>query len=241
MFELNNNIKLYAFDLDGTLYVGEKAIPGAVELIRDLQKRYKVIYFTNNSTKTSWQIHEKLNRLGFNCKVDDVFSSSTLTSLYLKENNLNNLFIIGSDDFKNEIETQGLTVIQSDSADHIVVGMDPYFSYEKISIALAILLKNGKFIVCNEDCNFPVENNKYLPGCGAMVGAIIGASNKRPDYIIGKPNCYFLKKISEQFHVTKDEVVVVGDSYDSDIQMALNFGCKSILIENCDISKTIYY
>jgi HAD superfamily hydrolase (TIGR01450 family) len=224
------NIKLFVLDLDGVLYIGNKIVPEAIELVSYLRKYYKIAFFSNTSGKTSLQICEKLNRLGFICTKDEVFTASSSTAIYLKENNIDNVFVIGSDHFINEIECKGITVIHNEHADAVVVGLDTEFNYAKIEIALSILLRGEKFIACNKDSYFPIGKNKYLPGCGAMVGAISNIVSKEPDFIVGKPNTYILEKISEAYKVTNKEMVVVGDSYESDIRMALNYNCKSIFI-----------
>ena len=76
-----------------------------------------------------------------------------------------------------------------------------------------------------------------MPACGAMVGAIVSSTNKRPDYVVGKPNTYILSKIAQAFKVKNYEIVVVGDSYESDIQMAINFNSKGILVNSNGINK----
>lgn len=229
MFEFEK-IKLIAFDLDGTLYVGENAVAGAVDLIYYLRQKCQVVFFTNNSSKTVAQVHEKLNRLGIECKLDEVYTSSSATANYLKESGIDNIYVVGSQGFRDEINNCGLRIVDDDSAENLVVGLDFDFNYNKAAVALSVLLNGGKFIACNEDRFFPAGENKFLPGCGAMVGAISAAADKRPDFIVGKPNTYILSKISDVFNVKHDEIVVVGDSYESDIRMALNYNSKAILI-----------
>lgn len=230
-----NKIKLFAFDLDGTLYLGDNAIAGAVDLIRYLREKYQVVFFTNNSAKTVGQVHEKLNRLELECKLDEVYTSSSTTAAYLSEARIDNVFVVGSRGLCTELENKGIRIIDSDLAENLVVGLDPDFNYNKIAIAMSILQKGGKFIICNEDRSFPVGENRFRPGCGAMVGAISAVADKRPDFIVGKPNTYILSKISEAFGVNNNDIMVVGDSYESDVQMALNYNCKAILIANKNV------
>jgi len=232
MFEIAGKIKLFAFDLDGTLYIGENLVSGAVELIDYLRRKYKIAFFTNNSSRTRREVYEKLNRLGIKCKLDEVYASSSLTALYLKESGIDDLYVIGSDGLRSELESKELRIVDNDSAKNLVVGLDFDFNYEKIATALSVLLKGGKFIVCNEDGSFPVGENRYMPGCGAMVGAIVVSAGKRPDFIVGKPNTYILSKISEAFETEDHEIIVAGDSYESDIIMALNYNSKAILINS---------
>ena len=232
MFEIAGKIKLFAFDLDGTLYIGENTVAGAVELIHYLREKYQVAFFTNNSSRTGSEVYEKLNRLGIKCKLDEVYASSSATALYLKESGIDNLYVIGSEGFRSELKSNGLRIGDNDSAENLVVGFDSDFNYNKIATALSVLLNGGKFIACNEDGSFPVGENRFLPGCGAMVGAIAASADKRPDFIVGKPNTYILSKIAKAYGIEHHEIIVVGDSYESDIMMALNYNSKAILINS---------
>ena len=92
----------------------------------------------------------------------------------------------------------------------------------------------GKFIACNQDRTFPVAENKFMPACGAMVGAITSALNREPDFIVGKPNIYILTKIERAFNVAHDEIIVVGDSFESDIMMA--YSTAVLVNSNNDIT-----
>mgnify|MGYP003963140723 FL=1 len=233
-----DKIKLFAFDLDGTLYMGENIVSGAVALIDYLREEYLVVFFTNNSIKTRLEVHDKLNRLGIECKVNEVYASSYATALYLTESGIDNLYVIGSDGFRSELEGDGLRIVDNESAENLVIGLDLDFNYNKIAIALTVLLNGGKFVVCNEDRSYPVGENRYMPACGAMVGSIIASADKRPDFVVGKPNTYILSKISKAFAVENHEIMVVGDSYESDITMAINYNSKAILIGSNDNAAT---
>ena len=232
MFEILSNLKLFAFDLDGTIYLGENLIEGAVDLVCFLKKKYSVVFFTNNSTRTREEIHSKLKKMGFDCYLNEIFTSSYATAKYLDESNLDNVFVIGSDGLRSEILGNGICIVDNDSAENLVVGLDFDFSYKKIETAMSILLNNGKFIACNEDGFFPIGGNRYMPACGAMVGAIAVASNRDSDFIVGKPNTYILSKIEEEYEIEHHEILVVGDSYESDIMMAKNNNSKAILVNS---------
>ena len=105
-------------------------------------------------------------------------------------------------------------------------------NYKKIEIAMSIINNGGKFIACNKDKYFPFDNNKLVPACGAMVAAIAEVSNKTPDFIVGKPNTYILSIIQEKYNINNKDIVVVGDSYENDIIMAINNRSKAILVNS---------
>jgi len=237
MNKIPKDISLFAFDLDGTLYFGESLIEGAIDLISFIQKNYNVVFFTNNSTKTRKEIHSKLIHLGFKCNVNEVFTSSYVAGKYLSEAGIDNVYVIGSEGLRSEILDNGIRIIDNSIAENLIVGLDLNFSYNKIETAMTVIMKNGKFIVCNEDKFFPVEKNKFMPACGAMVGSLYAVTNKSPDFIVGKPNTYFLSKIQDSYGIKHHEIVVVGDSYESDIMMAINNNSTAVLLNsNNDIT-----
>jgi len=232
MFKIDNSIKLFVFDLDDTLYRGDFVFPYAVDLVKHLQKDYEVIFLTNNSTKPVIDICNKLNDKGFECSPEKVYTSSLLTIMYCQEYDINDIYVIGNTSIVEEFRKFGLKVIQDETAKHVVVANDLNFNYDKITTAINIINKGGKFIACNQDGNFKHSEDWILPGCGAMVGAISYASNSFPDVVVGKPNSYGIKTICIDWWVKKSEVVVVGDLWDIDIKMALDFGSKAILIDD---------
>ena len=142
---------------------------------------------------------------------------------------MDDIYVIGSEEFKGELDKEGINVVQDHTAEHLVVGYDSEINYNKIDTALSILLKGGKFIVCNMDSKFPVECG-FKAGTGPIVKAIEYASKRIPDIIIGKPETYVLESICRKYKVNNREILMVGDSYESDILMAIKFKCFSIKI-----------
>ena len=122
-------IKLFAIDLDGTLYFGKNVAPGANELIEYLREKYKIAFFTNNSSQNDNEVLEKLNGMGIKCSNDEIHTSSTATVSYLKESGIDNIYVIGSDSFRTELESNGLRIVDNSSADNLVVGLDTEFNY----------------------------------------------------------------------------------------------------------------
>ena len=233
------NIKAIIFDLDGTLYSGSHAIPHAVETVSYLkQKGYEIFYLTNNSTRTPAQIKTKLDSLGFNAGVERICSSLSASITYLKHQNIQSVYCVGMKELIIQLQANGITVVNDTdalaSAQAVLVGMDSDLSYKKIADAYRIFQLNDKckLIACNLDRSYPVENGVRLPGCGAGVAAIENACEKKMDYIVGKPNAYMLELLSDEWNLNKDELMLVGDTLDSDIAMANSFGCKGVLISD---------
>lgn len=227
-----NNISTFAFDLDGTLYCGDNAVEGAADTVAGLiNSNYQVFYFTNNSARGRQQIVDKLSRLGFPATLQNTYCTSYSIAAYLSEKKLGTVYLIGTDELKNELSIRKIEIKDSPDVSAVVVGLDSSFDYGKILIALEAINKGAKLIVANTDPCYSAENNKKLPGCGAMVGAIIGATHHAPDFIVGKPNTYMFELLCREHNLLPAEICVVGDSLESDIKMANNSKCQCILFD----------
>lgn len=237
------SIQAMAIDLDGVVYRGDLAIPGAAGVIRHLRKLRKKIYFiTNNSGKSRKSIQHKLRALSIPAKRDEIITSAYATGKLLKslEKTVGESFlkvrVIGSDELKSELREFGIAVEEDNNGsrpDFLVVGFDQEFSYKKICLALDVLSAGAKFVACNRDRTFPVENG-IRPGCGSMVASIEWAIGRKPDYVVGKPNTYFLEMIVSENEIKADQILVVGDMAESDIAMAVAYGSPSVLVSKSE-------
>lgn len=226
-------IKVVIFDLDGTIYFGNRLAYKAYEVIKGLNENgVKTCFLTNNSRKGRSDIYEKLLGLGLELNREDVYTASYLVGRYLREHGYKSAFVLGESGLIKEIAMFGIKYDEHDP-DCVVVGYDMTINYEKISQSFLHILKKKPFVACNLDKSYPVESGQ-LPGCGAMVGAVTGCTGVSPDVIVGKPSVYPISVICKDLGVDAAEVMVVGDNIESDIKMAKRAGCKSCLIVSDD-------
>jgi HAD superfamily hydrolase (TIGR01450 family) len=226
------SVKAVAFDLDGTIYVGNTLVPGADETVKALERAgIKVFYFTNNSVKTRKEVFEKLSSLGLCTEQSKVYNSAYAASIFIKEHGFRKVCCIGSEGLKSELVNNGIIL---DDRDHeaVVVGLYSGFGYKEIAQGLNALKKGAVLVACNRDRNYPVEGGRLLPGCGPLVAAIECAAGKKAKYIVGKPNTFMMELLAEEHGIKGDEIVVVGDTYSSDIAMARKYKCANILISS---------
>ena len=227
-------IKAVVFDLDGTIYFGNRLADKAGEVVNKLRDQgVKVCFLTNNSRLRRFDIYKKLLDFSLELEIQDVYSSSYLVGRYLKESSFTSAYVLGEKGLIQEIEDFGVKIDECDP-DCVVIGYDRTIDYQKITVSFKHIMNKKPFIACNLDKNYPVES-VLLPGCGAMVGAITGCTGFTPDVIVGKPALYPLEVICADIGVSIDEVMVVGDNIESDIAMAKSAGCKSCLIVSEDI------
>lgn len=225
------DIKAVLFDLDGTIYYGSKMIEGAdlvVQAFRDLGK--KVFFMTNNSTKSRMRIFDKLSAMGLKCSREEIYTSGYAAALYAKEKGYGSVYIFGTNELESEFRGLGISI--STEADAVIIGYDMEFNYQKLTKALQVAFRAKALIACNKEKHYPGEGAVRMPGCGAMAGALEGSLGKPVDYVVGKPNPLLLDIICSQQNLNKDDILVIGDTYESDIEMSNSYGCRSIYIGN---------
>lgn len=227
-----NRIKVYAFDLDGTVYTGNEPNTPIILFIQLLQRlNYKVVFHTNNSRQTQEQIHDKLQDMGILCEVNDIYTPIDVIEAYLNKNDLDELFIIGTDDFKKVFRSIGFKLHNSTEAEHIVIGLDPHFSVYNWEIIHNIISKGGQLIVANMDKSYPIGYDVRAVGCGKIAEMICELTNKFiPDFVAGKPSPYIFEQIAKDNEVSVLDVMIIGDSEESDRAAAEVLGCQFLKV-----------
>jgi HAD superfamily hydrolase (TIGR01450 family) len=226
-------VKAAAFDLDGTIYLGDTLMEGVMEVLGYLKEiNVEPFYFTNNSSKTREDIFNKLTGLGIRTELKKVYNSAYAAGLYLKKNAYMEVYCMGSAGLKKEIENAGVKCVSegSSGAGAVVVGLDSAFDYKKLAAGINMLKNGCSLIICNRDRTFPVENGRILPGCGPIAAALENACGRKADVTVGKPDTFMLEILCSDWGYEKSDIVVVGDTYDSDILMAQKFGSPSVFI-----------
>lgn len=222
--------KCIIFDLDGTIYFGNQLAANANDVISTARKISKNVFFvTNNSAKTRLQVYNKLANLGIDLKIDELITSSFAIGQYLKSNGYDEIYCIGTQSLKDEIELLGIKT-KSNIPQAVVVGYNPEFKLSDLNELSNIELLNYKLIIANKERNYPKENGYIVPGAGPIVAAVENLLDKQTDVVIGKPNYEMLKIMVSNLDIQPDEILVIGDSYNSDIKMAKNYGANGILI-----------
>lgn len=191
-----------------------------------------IFFITNNSSKMPSAISKKLNRMGIDCDTKEVISSGMMAVEYCKENEIKEVFVSGSDDLIDCFINSNIEV-SSDYSDFMVIGMDSDFDYYKLTRSVRASLKANTILLCNEDRLFLKEDGVY-PGCGGMTSSILYCSNRKPDIILGKPCVYMAQYVSRITGLPPEELVMIGDTFESDVLMAKQYGSKYFLISDVD-------
>ncbi|MCK4937035.1 MAG: HAD family hydrolase [Methanosarcinales archaeon] len=219
----------YIFDLDGVVYHGNSVIPDAAETIERLRAAgIRVVFLTNNATRTREAIAAKLEGMGIRCSAGDVISSAYATPLYIKQQyGTSSIFPIGEQGLVTELECAGHTIARQD-VDFVVVGLDRQFTYDKLATGLDNIRNGARFIATNTDAMLPTENN-FLPGAGSMVAALAAASGVEPE-VVGKPNKPIMDVLLQEYGLKVWECTMVGDRLETDILAGINAGMHTVLV-----------
>ena len=225
-------VKAIALDLDGVVYRGRTLLPGADTAIHALRERgYAIRFLTNASGVTREHIAAKLISLGVPAAISDIYSSGQAISLLVGRlaDRVRKVHVCGTVALADMVADTGVRLVDDSPADALVVGFDTDFTYAKLATALRCVTDETLFIAANLDVTYPAADGITKPGCGPLVAAVECAIRRPPDYIAGKPSVTMLDMLCTALSVSPREVLVVGDTPESDIAMARNFHALSVL------------
>ena len=221
----------YMIDLDGTIYRGKEKIPAAKRFIERLQEHDNPFLFvTNNSTQAPIKVVENLaNNFDIHVKEENVYTSALATADYIADldKDKRSVYVIGELGLKQAILDKGFR-FEETNPDYVVVGLDYDVTYHKFELATLAIKRGAKFIGTNADTNLPNERG-LVPGAGSVI-ALVECSTQQKATYIGKPETIIMEKALERLGLPKDEVVMVGDNYMTDIKAGINFGIDTMLV-----------
>lgn len=230
------NIRHLALDLDGTLYLGGRLFDFTLPFL-DRIGRLGIgrTFFTNNSSRSTAEYVEKLNRLGFGVVERDLFTSTHCTFDYLrdKHRDARRVFVLGTPSLQSEFAGQGYVLsgeTPDDEPELVIVGFDTTLAYERLGRAAWWISKGKPFIATHPDRTCPTDLPTVLPDCGAICKALSHATGREPDAVMGKPNARMLAGVLARHHLKADEVAVIGDRLHTDMEMAHSAGAVSVLV-----------
>lgn len=220
----------YLIDLDGTIYRGKEPIPAGRRFIEALQaQKIPFRFVTNNTTKSPTTVADRLaNEFNIQVTADTVYTATLATIDYMKAADRGNrVFVIGEAGLIDLILASGF-VWEAATPDYVVVGLDTELTYEKIVTATLAIQKGALFIGTNPDKNIPTERG-LLPGAGSVVAFVETATQTKP-VVIGKPNAVMMDLAVAELGLPKEDVIMVGDNYETDIQAGLQNGVDTLLV-----------
>ena len=213
--------------MDGTVYRGTEPIPEAVSFIGNTQQNGIDPYFiTNNSSMTRVQLQEKLASFGIIANSDRIMTSAIAAAKYCKENYYGaSVMMIGEKGLEEALASEGIE-ITANNPDVVIMGIDRGVTYAKLADACLAIRAGARFIATNSDKAFPTERG-LVPGNGSFAKLMENATGISPVFI-GKPEAYMLEFIQQENGYLKEEMIMIGDNYDTDIQAGIRFGIDTV-------------
>lgn len=222
-----SHIEGLILDLDGVVYQGDQLLPGAKEFfgrVRDSGRR--LVALTNHSGGRAADFSEKLERLGIALAPEQIVTSSWATARWLAERQAS-VFAIGSQPLLEELSEARIEA--SSSPSHVVVGYSRRFDYSTLSGAVRHLLAGAELVATNPDALLPTPQGA-LPETGPLVRYLEYASGKTAA-VVGKPNPYIVRLALERLSLAAGQVVMVGDTWATDIEAAKAANLWSVLLK----------
>jgi 4-nitrophenyl phosphatase/NagD protein len=222
-------IRCFLLDMDGTVFLGDKLLPGALEFVELLKSRGIDFFFiTNNSSRHRRRYAEKLYQLGLHVKQDQIFTSGEATAIYLIEKKVDcKIHLVGTPALEEEFETYGFRLVE-DNPDFVVLGFDTTLTYNKLWRLCDLVREGVPYIATHPDYNCPTENG-FMPDIGATIAYVEASTGRRPDVIIGKPYRPIIDALCKKSGLSETKLCMVGDRLYTDIALG-QIGLTTVLV-----------
>ncbi len=225
------DLRGFIFDLDGVIYRGETALPGAREFLATLREAsVPFVFLTNNSTTPPRLVAERLGRMGIPAAPHEVLTSAEATAAILADEMPGcRVLVVGERGIWEALTAAGLVVVEGqDQAEAVVVGLDRECTYARLREAALAIRRGARFIATNTDRSLPTEDG-FIPGAGALVGALEIATDVRAR-VIGKPSPDIFAQALRRLGTPAQATAVVGDRADTDIIGGQGAGLRTIAL-----------
>ncbi|HEX3178869.1 MAG TPA: HAD-IIA family hydrolase [Methylomirabilota bacterium] len=221
----------WLFDLDGTVYLGERLVAGAAETIAALREAgRRVVFLSNKPLQTRADYAAKLTRLGVPAAADDVVNSSLVLARHLASLDAGApVFVIGEAPLVAELRAQGFEVRADHAVRWVVIAFDRTFDYAKLNTALQAVRRGARLIATNPDRTCPTEDGE-IPDCAGMTAAVEAVTGACVEVVVGKPSPLMLDAALARLGVPAADAVIVGDRIETDIVMGKRLGLATVLV-----------
>ncbi len=222
-------IRCFLLDMDGTFYLGDHLLPGALDFLALLnQRQVDFLFLTNNSSKSQVEYAQKLANLGCHVGEEKIFTSGEATAIYLQSLAPSaRVFLVGTPALEAEFERFGFQ-LTTHKPDFAVLGFDTTLTYQKIRRLCDFLVEGVPYIATHPDINCPTESG-FMPDIGAMIEMMATSTGRRPDVIIGKPHTPIVRAVCQKYNLSVDQICMVGDRLYTDIALGKS-GLRTVLV-----------
>lgn len=225
-----NSIKVFALDMDGTIYLGEELFPFTKRFLERVEETgRKSVYLTNNSSKSAEAYMEKLTRMGIDVDARQLITSGHATVSLLKQSYPGKrVFLLGNPALREEFEALGVAVTDGEP-ELVVTAFDTNLTYERLCRVCDLVRSGLPYLATHPDYNCPTEHG-FVPDIGATHAYIHASTGRWPDAVAGKPYRPIVDEVLNRTGLAAHEIAMVGDRLYTDIRTGKDHGLLSILV-----------
>lgn len=223
-------------DMDGTVYLGNIPIEGAVKFIQKHWDDLDFYFLSNNTSKSPGTYVEKLNRMGIPARNELLLSPVTPLVDFLRKNHIHKAYPVGNADFQRDLSMRMPELeFGEEDAQAVILAYDTELTYEKLARSALLLQKpETLFLATHPDLVCPSPEGP-LPDVGSFIELYHTATGRRPQYIFGKPDPAVLAPLLARYK--KEDMVMVGDRLSTDKKLAENAGIDFALVLSGEATK----
>lgn len=216
--------------MDGVIYRASEPIPGAVSFIDSLQQQgVPFLFVTNNSARSAHEYSHILQGMGIQVPPASVLTAGQVAVDFLSKHYAGGkILCIGEPSMEQALLSAGFQLVTHERPDCVLVGETRSLSYDLLCIAARHVSEGVGFVATNSDLTIPCENG-FILGCGAIT-RVIECSTGRSARFFGKPYPEILECATAILDLHHDELVMIGDNLDTDIELAVRNGLRSVLV-----------
>ena len=229
--------KLYIFDMDGTIYLGGRPFPFAIDFICKLRENGKrVLFFTNNASHDPVFYVEKLTKLGFAPREGEICTSGDVTAAFLTRMRTGkSVYLLGTPQLWDQFQKAGVRLIcdrdgktTAERADIVVTSFDTTLTYEKLTVACDFIRYGAEYLCTHPDFNCPTETG-FIPDSGAIAACVTASTGVSPTYF-GKLYPETVAMMEEMTGLSRADMCIFGDRQYTDIATGRRHGMLSELV-----------
>ena len=223
--------RLFLLDMDGTIYLDDRLFDGTAEFLAHVQAiGGRVMYLTNNSSKSVKSYVDKLSHMGLRAASEDFLTSVNATVLYLRQKYHWKIYAFGTASFRQQLRQGGLPVtdVLAEDIDCLCMGFDTELTFQKLEDACILLNRGVEYVATNPDWVCPTWYGS-VPDCGSVAEMLYRATGRRPRFI-GKPEPDMVELAVKETNFTKEQTILLGDRLYTDIKSGVRAGVDTVLV-----------
>lgn len=228
-FDQWGDIKCWLLDMDGTIYIDNHLMEGALDFLHYLLVHdKKFLFLTNNSSRNVDTYVEKLHVLGLEfVTADHIYTSGQATIAFISKNySSKRIYLLGTADLEAEFSAAGFDL--ASDPEMVVIGFDTTLTYAKLWKVCNLVRAGLPYIATHPDFNCPTQNG-FMPDIGAIIAFVKASTGREPDVVVGKPNLPILDAISRKTRLPLEELAMIGDRLYTDIAFGQH-GIPTVLV-----------